>query len=970
VRAASRGHAESQPRDVGVQLLGGFAVTVDGEPLTGVRWRLRKARDLVKLLALAPGHRLHREQLMDTLWADLEPAAAANNLNQVVHAARRVLGAPTIELRDELLRLHASVDVDDFESAAGEARRSGSPVMFGAALARYGGELLPEDRYEDWTLARRDQLEQLRGTLEEESIGRASDEATRVLPEPASSFIGRGHELRDLAALERDARLLTLAGAGGCGKTRLVLELARRSEQRYAQGVAFVELADIADERQVATAAAAALDVAVLPGRSAQQVLIDYLAPRAVLLVLDNCEHVLQAAALLCNELLANAPGLGIMTTSREPLRVAGEVVFRVPSLAIPRPEQVVAPEELLRYEAVALFSERAAATVPGFALDEENARDVARICFRLDGLPLALELAAARLGGLGTSALADRLDDRFRLLRGGMRTAPSRQQTLLATLDWSHELLTEEERLLLRRLSVFAGGFDLDAAETVCVDGEFGRSAAADVLARLVEKSLVAVSGRRRLRYRLLETVRLYAAERLAHSGEASDQARRLALWALALAERQGESLQLDAEAANLRAAHEALAPDEQLRYCIALLPFWMRRIDLKEAQQRIAGALEAAPERTELRAEALIAASAIDYRAGAVAHGARHVEESLEIAQERDARRAQWRALQRLAEHAVAWDDGELAAAQFEQGRTLAHDEGFAAAEALSIYSLGVARWLLGDVAGAEELLTESLAALRAAGAQEMITSPLNIAEARLNDSLPASGQRIVFEETLQPFYEITGEAAIGYVLANQATIARVSGEPERARQLLDEAAAHFASIADARGEASVLVRRGHLELALGSTDSARRAFEAALRMRRALAERRGVGMALSALGLVGIVSGDYDLAARRLGEARDLFRRAGDRWGLVSTLWRTTDLAMARGNLDEAATAVEEARQVVLETERGNWIAATIAMHEEVARLAEGRVQSAARPVQSRRKAASRTNGLATTNKRSKR
>ena len=185
--------------------------------------------------------------------------------------------------------------------------------------------------------------------------------------------------------------------------------------------------------------------------------------------------------------------------------------------MAIPRPERAATPEELLRYEAVALFAERAAAAVPGFALDEENARDVARICFRLDGLPLAIELAAARLGGLGTSTLADRLDDRFRLLQGGTRTAPSRQQTLLATLEWSHELLGEDERVLLRRLSVFAGGFDVDAVETVCADAELAREATVDVLARLVEKSLVAVSGGRELRYRLLETVRLYAGERLA---------------------------------------------------------------------------------------------------------------------------------------------------------------------------------------------------------------------------------------------------------------------------------------------------------------------------------------------------------------------------------------------------------------------------------------------------------------------
>jgi predicted ATPase len=991
--------ADASSHDVAITLLGGFAIAIHGEPLTDVHWRLRKARDLVKLLALAPAHRLHREQLMEALWADRDPAAAANNLNQVVHAARRVLGAAAIELRDELLTLHATVDVDDFERAADHAIGTGSPGAHGAALALYGGELLPEDRYEDWTIERRERLEQLRAELESSSAGAYSARHLRRLPEPSSSFIGREHELHELTALARDTRLLTLAGAGGCGKTRLALELARRSEERYEGGVAFVELAGVDDEAQIAATVASALDIAALPGRSALQTVIDYVAPRALLLVLDNCEHILPGTAALCDALLRAAPGVRLLATTREPLRVAGEVVFRVPSLAIPRPERVSAPAELLRYEAVALFAERAAAAVPGFVLDEENAPDVARICFRLDGLPLAIELAAARLGGLGTSTLADRLDDRFTLLRGGMRTAPSRQQTLLATLEWSHELLAEDERVLLRRLAVFVGGFDLDAAETVCADAELEADTVVDVLARLVEKSLVVASGAgRELRYRLLETVRLYGAERLEAAGEAPELSRRHALWALALAERHGDNPRLDVDASNLRAAHEALSPHERLGYCVALLPFWMRRIDLEEAHRRLTEALAAAPARTELRAEALIAASAIDYRAGALACGASHVEESDQLAQRIGAPRLRWRALQRLGEYAVAWDDSDLAAERFERARALAGREGFAAAEALSIYSIGVARWLSRDLTGTEELLMESLAALRSASAEEPIASPLNIAEVHPGDGVAPLHLRIVFEETLQPFYEISRDAAIGYVLANQATIARLRGEPDRARRLLEEAAAHFARIGDARGEAAVLVRVGHLMLGLDRPDAARRAFEEALRMRRAMADRRGVGIALSGLALAGILSGDHALAARQLEEARELFRGAGDRWGLVSTLWRTADLAVRRGDLEDARAALDDAAAVAGETGRKKWIAVTVAMQAQVAGLSgeyeradtlateaardgfavapgdgpesvDGHVQSRAAGVQSRRKSASRTNGAANTRTRSK-
>jgi predicted ATPase len=926
--------------DVAIKLLGGFAATRVGEPIDPSVWRLRKGRELVKLLALAPGHRLHREQLIDALWPDLDSASGANNLHQVVHVARRALGADAIELREELLTLRASVDVDDFERAAEHARRAGSAGASRAALSLYGGELLPENRYEDWAGVRREEIEQLRTDLEDE-VGPADGGRLTVLPPQASSFVGRGHELAELLALMKRTRLLTLAGAGGAGKTRLALELARDAESGYAQGGAFVELASVGDGRVVAATVAAALDVGALPGRSALEGLADYLESRSLLLVLDNCEHVLLAAAELADALLRAAPDLTIVATSREPLRVAGEVVFRVPSMAIPDPEQRLTPEELLRYEAVQLLNDRATAAMPEFAIDAENAADVARICFRLDGLPLALELAAARLGALGTATLAERLDDSFRLLRTGSRVGPTRQQTLEATLQWSHDLLEDDEKLLLRRLAVFAGGFDLAATEAVCAGDRVEVAGAADVLARLVEKSLVSaeqLGGGRR--YHLLETVRLYAGEQLAASGEAALLVERHARWALATAEREGDSPQLDREAANLRAAHDALLardPQEALRYCVALSPFWMRRIDLREGHRRLAESLAAAPERTALVAEGLLAMSAIDVRAGDLACAASHAEESREIAVELADTHAQWRALQRLGDVAVGYDDARSALRVLESARRLAEREGLAASQAVSVYSLGVARWLLGDLAGAEALLIESAASFRSlADASERILSPLNIAEMRSSDPAGQPGLRIVFEETLQPFVEISCDTAIGYVLANQATIARVRDELGRARELLDEAGERFAAADDERGQADVLIRRAYLELAEGSPTPARECLEHALRLRRGMRDRRGVGMALLAVGLVEIVSGDYLAAEQPLSEARQLFRRAGDRWGLASSLWRTADLAIAQQQLDDAEAALLQARAVVGETERQGWIAVTVATLAEVAVL----------------------------------
>ena len=405
---------------------------------------------------------------------------------------------------------------------------SRQPAAYRAAIALYTGELLPENRYDDWAETRREELSTLAAELEEESAALGSARPFG-LPADASSFIGRAQELAELSSLLRRTRLLTLSGTGGAGKTRLALELARSAEPSYEAGAALVELAALADARLVPEAIAAALDIRALPAQDIVEAVIDVLSARTLLLVLDNCEHVLAATAALSDRLLRFAPQLTIVATSREPLRVAGEVVFRVPSLDIPSPDRPLPLDELLEYESVSLFVDRAAASSPGFELDTENAEDVARICFRLDGLPLALELAAGRVGVLSPAAIAERLDDRFRLLRSGSHAAPTRQQTLTATLQWSHDLLEPDEQVVFRRLAIFAAGFELEAVEEVCAGDGLEPAEVADVLARLAEKSLVAVEeGRRERRYRLLETVRMYARERLAEAAEAPAVARR----------------------------------------------------------------------------------------------------------------------------------------------------------------------------------------------------------------------------------------------------------------------------------------------------------------------------------------------------------------------------------------------------------------------------------------------------------
>ncbi len=337
------------------------------------------------------------------------------------------------------------------------------------------------------------------------------------LPSQATSFVGRAAELAELRSLiSGGSRLVTITGPGGIGKSRLALQVAAEALDGAGDGVWLAELAPVADPELVARTVAAVLGVREEPGRPVPDTLAEAVGDRSLLMVLDNAEHVLGAVAKLADAMMRSCPRACLLVTSREPLGVGGEHVFRLGSLAVP-PADLAAPDRLAAVESVQLFAERALMRRQGFALGEDNAAAVAAVCVRLDGIPLALELAAARLGSLSVSEISSRLDQRFRLLTGGSRTAPSRHQTLRALIDWSYDLLNPAERIVADRLSVFAGGWTLEAAEAVTSAGDTGEWQVLDRLAALVDKSLVqAEESNGSTRYRLLETVRQYAAERL----------------------------------------------------------------------------------------------------------------------------------------------------------------------------------------------------------------------------------------------------------------------------------------------------------------------------------------------------------------------------------------------------------------------------------------------------------------------
>jgi predicted ATPase/DNA-binding CsgD family transcriptional regulator len=481
---------------------------------------------------------------------------------------------------------------------------------------------------------------------------------TGNLPAEPNSFVGRERDLAELGRLLTDVRVLTLCGPGGIGKSRLAVRLAAGLAPGFADGAWLVELADLADPDLTARRVAAVLGVSHEPDRPLRDTLADALRPRRLLLVLDTCEHLVDACAALVQHLLASCRDVRVIATSREPLRVRGETVWRVPPLELPAGLDrvpAVPAADLLGSEAVRLFADRATAVRPGFALTEGNAGRVARLCRTLDGIPLAIELAAARLRALSVEQVADRLSDRFALLASGDRTAPARQQTLRAAVDWSYGLLTEAEQVLLRRLSVFSG-WNLEMAEDVCADKQIPPEDVLDLVAALIDKSLVSLDAEMTgdARYRLLDTIGEYAADRLAASGEEAeiraahrDYLLQLAEDVVARAFVRGEPSwpervalyrRIATEMANFRAAlAECLSradAEQGLRLCLALRSPWVAAGDLAEGIgwfDRFLGLTSPVP--AGIRAQALVYRAELAYQAQDYAVAAQCARAALEL-------------------------------------------------------------------------------------------------------------------------------------------------------------------------------------------------------------------------------------------------------------------------------------------------------------------------------------------------
>jgi predicted ATPase/DNA-binding SARP family transcriptional activator/DNA-binding CsgD family transcriptional regulator len=999
-----------EPEVLRIALLGGFRVSVGTRTIEEDAWHMRKAANLVKLLALAPGHLLHREQAMDALWPDLARRAASNNLRQVLHAARGVLdpvvGSRYVASENGSLILGQEgllwVDAEVFGEAAIAARRAKVPSAYEAAIEQYAGELLPKDHKEAWTHNRREELRRLyltllldlatlyegreeyergigvlrralsedpsreathadlmrlyahcgrrreaalqyellveslsrepgpearrlyerirAGSFPQESAGadrRESDYAGRHnLPASSTSFVGREREIAEARRMLSMTRLLTLTGAGGSGKTRLAVEAAGGLAGAYPDGVWMAELAPLSEPGLVPQAVAHALGISEQPGRPLLGTLTEALRDKELLLVMDNCEHLIQASSNLAEKLLSSCPRLRILATSREPLGVGGEAVRQVGPLSLPETRNGGLPsKDLMGCEAVRLFVERASVTAPGFDLTEGNAGAVVRVCRRLDGIPLAIELAAAQLGDLAVEQVAGRLEGSLDLLQSSGRTVEPKQQTLRATLDWSHKLLVEDERVLFGRLSVFAGEWTLEAAEQVCSGPGIEQDEILDRLGDLVDKSLVVVAPVTdgAMRYRMLEPIRQYAREKLEESGQAYEARRRHVAFFLALAEEAALELdgprqrlwveRLDGEHDNLREALswilESSEGEMTLRLGAALWRFWFARGYLSEGirwMERVLAGSGPAPPLT--RVKALEGLGWLVQVQGEIGRAETAYEEMLELSWELD-------------------DKGNVATA---------------------LNSLGTLSLAHGDYGRARSLLEENLAVLRRLEEEgDAATTPkrfhtLNLLGAlAINEENDYAQGEALWEESLAAVQEVGDTFHVGATLSNLGYTALMQGNYERATMRCEEALALAYELGSAGVEIipETLVNSGLVALLQGDYDRGRKSFEEALVMGQNAGRKATVINSLEAMASLAGALGEPTLSARLWGaaeaarEATAIVLPPGERTlhepYLVSARTRLGERKWDETLSEGRAMSLEEASEYVLSEER---------------------------------------------------
>jgi predicted ATPase/DNA-binding SARP family transcriptional activator len=745
-----------------------------------------------------------------------------------------------------------------------------------------------------------------------------------------SSFIGREREIGEIARRLASTRLLTLTGMGGSGKTRLALEIATQqlvapsappAPARYEDGIWWIELVALDDPGLVTQAVAAALGVREQRLKSLSDTLIEALRAKQLLLVLDNCEHVIAACAQLAQALLRGCPGVSILATSREPLKIAGETVWPVPPLSLPDQEPRSGWEALLavgQSEAVRLFTERAALAFPAFELTANNALAVAEMCRQLDGLPLAIELAAARVKVLTVQQIRARLDDCFNLLRAGQRQGDARHQSLRAVMDWSYELLAPSERLLFQRLSVFAGSFTLEAVEAVCAGDGIEPGQLLELVSLLLDKSLVQVEqDADEARFDLLETIRQYARDKLLETNPAEAWQRRHADFYLALAERANAELRgpqqalwlarLEREHDNLRAAlawsqtpagHAELG----LRLAGSLWRFWDMRGYLGEGRRALENGLARVAARTAVRASALDGAGWLAYSQGDhLAARALH-EESLQIWREVGDPWGMALALNNLGN--VAWKQADYPTArQFhEESLKIRRELGDPMGIAASLHNLGMVAWNQGDYLGARALYEESLALKRPLGDKWGMATSANALGAIALELGELDVAQARYAESLALAQELGDKVGIAMVLTNMGEAAQRQADYPAARGYLEQSLVLKRELGNRWGMANSLNLLGLVFLGQGDPGAAGKVFAESLALRREVDDQRGIAHGLAGLAGVAWLQRQPERAARLLGASEAMLEAFGSGLDVPDQALYDRTVAALRAQLSE--------------------------------------------------------------------
>jgi predicted ATPase/DNA-binding SARP family transcriptional activator len=723
------------------------------------------------------------------------------------------------------------------------------------------------------------------------------------LPLQLSTFIGREKELIEITNLVVNNRLVTLTGAGGIGKTRLSIQVGFALLNDFPNGMWLVELAPLSDPELVPQAVLTALGLIEQSGRSLLEILTDFLRSKRALLILDNCEHLIQACAQLAQDTLHSCPDLHILATSREALGIPGETLYLVPTLTTPDPLYTTF-ETLAQYEAAQLFIERAQSAVASFQLTEENLAAITQICYHLDGIPLAIELAAARVKLLSVEEIAARLDDRFRFLTGGARTALPRHQTLQALIDWSHDLLSESERVLLRRLSVFADGWTLEAAERVAGNKGYEKIENApaihdlqtmdilDLLTSLVNKSLITSESKagQETRYAMLETIRQYATEKLWQAGEGELWPKRHLAYYVDLAERAEPNLRardmvlwldrLEAEHENIRSALErGLEGDieAELRLASALLWFWHIRGHKNEGVEWLERALSIeamdqdeqprTPHRARIRGKALNASGSLMVMNHEFGRATARLKESLALFRELgpEGKQGMAYALLRLASEPSA---GEQAKSMLEQSLTLFRE--------------------IGDKFGTAETL-------------------MQLSGAAQKDDYK---QAVLFaEEKLALSREIGDQDGIAAALGGLADLALSQDDYTRAIPLFEASLATFRKVKNLGAISFSLGSFGDVFFWQGNYQKAAKTYEEALAFVQELGYRFHIAFYFYSLGILAWFQGEYSQAIHQVSSSHPIFRDIGYHWMTVSSLHTLGDIALAEGDVEGAAQWYED-------------------------------------------------------------